>query len=323
MRCRENAAPQRAVDRALREGSRDEAETERKQREHAQSGLCCRPARRRFERDEADQRQTDPAPEEAELLKRSERVKPVEPRAVSEKDGSVPEARRVAGRLEITRQVIPGDRMGTTILTPRENVMFDPGRLTALLVAVSFAAGLNLYVTVAVLGLLARFHVLNLPAGLSALDQTWVIALAIALSLIEAFADKIPYFDLAWNAVHTFIRVPAAAILAYQAANTLSPGERALVTVVAAAIAGVAHTAKTSARVAVSATPEPFTNAALSTGEDVAAAGITWIATVHPYIGASIVVVALLVIVLLTRWLMRGARRVFARLRHEPATLSG
>ena len=201
--------------------------------------------------------------------------------------------------------------------------MLDPGRLTALLVAVSFAAGLNLYVTVAVLGLLGRFHVLNLPPGLSALDQTWVIALAIGLSVIEAVTDKIPYFDLVWNAVHTFIRVPAAAILAYQAANTLSPGEHALVTVAAAAIAAVAHTAKTSARVAVSATPEPFTNAALSTAEDVGAAGITWVATVHPYIGAAIVLVALLMIVLLTRWLMQGARRVFARLRDELAPSSG
>ena len=195
--------------------------------------------------------------------------------------------------------------------------MFDPGRLTALLVAVSFAAGLNLYVTVAVLGLLGRFHVLNLPPGLSLLDHTWVIALAIGLSLIEAFADKIPYVDLVWNAVHTFIRIPAAAILAYQATTHLSPGEHALVTVLAAAIAGVAHTAKTSARVAVSTTPEPISNAVLSTSEDLAAAGITWVATVHPYVGAAIVVVALGVIVLLTRWLMRGARRAIARLRGD------
>ncbi len=201
--------------------------------------------------------------------------------------------------------------------------MFDPGRLTALVVAVSFAAGLNLYVTVAVLGLLGRFHVLQLPSGLSALDQTWVIALAIGLSVVEAVADKIPYFDLIWNTVHTFIRVPAAAILAYQASNHLSPAERALVTVVAAAIAGVAHTAKTSARVAVSSTPEPVSNALLSTSEDVAAAGITWVATVHPYIGAAIVVIALLIMVLLIRWLMLGARRAFARLRDELAPSSG
>jgi len=201
--------------------------------------------------------------------------------------------------------------------------MFDPGRVTALIVAVSFAAGLNLYVTVAVLGLLSRFHWLNLPPGLSMLDQTWVIVLAIGLSVIEAVADKIPYFDLIWNAVHTFIRIPAAAILAYQATTHLSPGEHALVTVLAAAIAGVAHTAKTSARVAVSTTPEPISNAVLSTSEDLAAAGITWVATVHPYIGAAIVVVAFGLIVLLIRWLMSGARRAIARLRNDPATSSG
>jgi hypothetical protein len=102
----------------------------------------------------------------------------------------------------------------------------------------------------------------------------------------------------------------------------LSPGEHALVTVMAAAIAGVAHTAKTSARVAVSATPEPFTNAALSTAEDLGAAGITWIATVHPYVAASIVMVALLVIVLLVRQLIVGVRRVFADLRRGPAPSS-
>lgn len=195
--------------------------------------------------------------------------------------------------------------------------MFDPGRLTALLVAVSFAAGLNLYVTVAVLGLLGRFHVLALPPGLSVLDHTWVIALAIGLSVIEAVADKIPYFDLLWNAVHTFIRVPAAAILAYQASNHLSAAEHALVTIAAAAIAGVAHTAKTSARVAVSATPEPISNAVLSGSEDIAAAGITWVATRHPYVGAGIVVVALLVCVLLVRCLMKGARLAMARLRGD------
>jgi hypothetical protein len=201
--------------------------------------------------------------------------------------------------------------------------MFDPGRLAALLVAVSFAAGLNLYITVAALGLLSRFHVLTLPPGLSLLDHTWVIALAVALTIIEAFADKIPYFDLVWNAVHTFIRVPAAAILAYQATNTLSPSEHALVTIAAAVIAGIAHTAKTSARAAVSATPEPFSNAILSTGEDLSAAGVTWIATVHPYIGAAIAIAALVVIVLMVKTLMKGVRRVIARLRSGPAPYPG
>lgn len=198
--------------------------------------------------------------------------------------------------------------------------MFNPARLTALLVAVSFAAGLNLYITVAALGLLARFHVLQLPPGLSALDHTWVIALAIALAVVEAVADKVPYFDLVWNAVHTFIRVPAAALMAYQAANTLSPPEHLLVTAVAAAVAAASHTAKTSARVAVSASPEPVSNIVLSTAEDAGAAAVTWIATVHPYIGGGIALAGLVLIVLFVRRLLRGLRAVLARLRGGPTS---
>jgi hypothetical protein len=200
---------------------------------------------------------------------------------------------------------------------PREVVMFQSSHLIALLIAVSFAAGLNLYVTVAALGLLGRFHILQLPPGLALLDHTWVISLAVGLSVLEAVADKIPYFDLVWNALHTFIRVPAAALLAYQASHGLAPGEQALVTVAAAAIAGVSHVAKTSARVAVSASPEPVSNFALSTWEDFTAAGITWVATVHPYVGAGIALGALLLILLLVRRVMRGVRGVLARLRGE------
>jgi hypothetical protein len=206
-----------------------------------------------------------------------------------------------------------------TIGAQREVVMFQPSHLIALLIAVSFAVGLNLYVTVAVLGLLGRFHFLALPPGLEILGHTWVIATAVTLSVIEAVADKIPYFDLVWNAVHTFIRVPAAALLAYQASHQLPPGEQALVTVAAAAIAGVSHAAKTSARVAVSASPEPVSNFALSTWEDFTAAGVTWVATVHPYVGAGIAIGFLVLIALLLRRILRGIRVVLARLRGEPA----
>ncbi|HVG26909.1 MAG TPA: DUF4126 domain-containing protein [Acidobacteriaceae bacterium] len=197
--------------------------------------------------------------------------------------------------------------------------MLNPARLTALLVAISFAVGLNLYVTVAALGLLARFQVLELPAGLALLGHTWVIAVAIGLSVVEAVADKIPYADLVWNALHTFVRVPAAALLAYQASNALSPGERAMVTVGAAVVAGVSHAAKSSARVAVSATPEPVSNVVLSTSEDVAAAGITWLATVHPFAAAGLVVAMMVVIGLLVRKVVRGIRTGLARLRGGPS----
>ena len=203
--------------------------------------------------------------------------------------------------------------------------LLNPGRLVALLVAVSFAAGLNLYITVAALGQHGRFDVLQLPSGLAALQQTWVIALAAGLAVVEFVADKIPYFDLVWNALHTFIRIPAAALLAYQASNQLSPDEHLLVTAVAAVVAGISHTAKTSARVAVSASPEPVSNAVLSTSEDIGAAGLTWLATVHPYVSAGIVVAVLLVLVLLVRQIVQGVRGVWARLqrgRPEPGRLA-
>src|ERR1700752_14685 len=100
--------------------------------------------------------------------------------------------------------------------------------LVALIVAVSFAAGLNVYATVATLGLLAHAGVLVLPASLHLLESWWVIGASAALFGVEFFADKVPAFDLVWHALHTFIRVPVAALLAWRATATLSPGEQLL-----------------------------------------------------------------------------------------------
>ena len=99
--------------------------------------------------------------------------------------------------------------------------------LVALLVATSFAAGLNVYATVGTLGLLARFGVLPLPDSLRLLESGWIIAASIVLFVIEFLADKVPAFDLIWNALHTFVRVPIAALLAYAATSQLSPGKTA------------------------------------------------------------------------------------------------
>src|SRR5450755_2416846 len=109
--------------------------------------------------------------------------------------------------------------------------------IVALLIATSFAAGLNVYATVGTLGLLGHYHVLVLPDGLHALQDWWVIAIAAAMFVVEFFADKIPAFDLIWNAMHTFIRIPVAALLAYRATATLSPGEQMLATIVGGLIA--------------------------------------------------------------------------------------
>ncbi len=175
----------------------------------------------------------------------------------------------------------------------------------ALLVAVSFAAGLNVYATVATLGLLAHAGVLELPPTLHVLESWYVIAASGALFAVEFFADKVPAFDLIWNALHTFIRVPVAALLAYQATSALSPGEQAVATIAGGLIALAAHGGKTAARAAVTPSPEPFSNITLSLAEDGLAVSLTWMATWKPYIAAGIVAVLLLLTIVLMRWVWR------------------
>ena len=191
--------------------------------------------------------------------------------------------------------------------------------LVALLVATSFAAGLNVYATVATLGLLAHAGVLPLPPTLQLLSNWWVIAASGVLFAIEFFADKIPAFDLVWNALHTFIRVPVAALLAYRATATLSPWEQLAATVAGGAIALAAHGGKTAVRVAVTPSPEPISNWTLSLGEDGLAIFLTWFATQHPYAAIAIVGLLLIVIIVLTRWVVRSLRALFRGAEHELA----
>ena len=185
------------------------------------------------------------------------------------------------------------------------------GELFALLVAIGFAAGLNLYATVAALGLLARFGHLPLPPGLQILQSWPVIAASCTLFGIEFFADKIPAFDLVWNALHTFIRVPVAGLLAYRATSQLSLEHQLLATLLGAGVALIAHGGKTAARTAVTPSPEPLSNIVLSLGEDVLAIGLTWLATQHPYVAGSLAVLLAIVVVLLTRWVIRAMRALF------------
>jgi len=191
--------------------------------------------------------------------------------------------------------------------------------LFALLAAIGFAAGLNLYATVAVLGLLARFGHLPLPPGLQLLEGWPVIAASSALFVIEFFADKIPAFDLIWNALHTFIRVPVAGLLAFQATRHLSPEMQLLATLLGAAVALAAHGGKTAARAAVTPSPEPFSNITLSLGEDALAIGLTWLATRHPYVAGTVAVVFVVIIFVLVRFVIRALRALFVGAEHELA----
>ena len=185
----------------------------------------------------------------------------------------------------------------------------------ATMVAVSFAAGLNLYATTATLGLLARANLLTLPPQLGLLADDWVIGVSLVLFAIEFFADKIPVFDLIWNVVQTFVRVPAAALLAWAAATPLSPTAQLLAAVAAAGIAFVAHSGKLAMRGAASSSPEPFSNILLSLIEDAVAIGLTWFASEYPYLAAAIALVLLVITVLLIRWAWKLTKAAGRRVR--------
>ena len=185
------------------------------------------------------------------------------------------------------------------------------------LLGTSFASGLNLYATVAALGLLHRFHVIDLPPSLQVLSHTAVLAVAIALYAVEFVADKIPYVDSVWDVVHTFIRPPAAAILAYSAVGQMPEGWRLAAALLAGGVALTSHGTKASARVAINTSPEPFSNSAASLAEDGLAIGLSWLASVHPILTAVIVVVLLAgsawVLYKLFHFLKNSLRRLLAR----------
>ncbi len=190
----------------------------------------------------------------------------------------------------------------------------NPIQTLSLVLGAGFSSGLNLYATVATLGLLQRFGVVHLPASLQVLAHPWVLGIAIALYLIEFCADKVPYLDTVWDFVHTFIRPPAAAVLAYGAAGGAGAEWRWGAALLAGGVALTSHGTKASARAAVNTSPEPFSNWALSFGEDVLAVWLTWLATTHPVATALIVVALVALSAFLLYHLFRFARRALRRL---------
>lgn len=192
-------------------------------------------------------------------------------------------------------------------------VTFNSDQTVAMLAGTSFAAGLNVYATVGALGLLARAGVIHLPATLDLLQSWWIIGISLAMFGLEFFADKVPGFDLIWNAMQTFVRVPVAAYLAYAATSHLSFGMQIASAALGGAIAFAAHGGKTALRAAVTPSPEPFSNMALSLGEDIGAISLSWVAVQHPYVAAAVVAVLLVVVILMVRWVVRALRSLFRR----------
>jgi hypothetical protein len=192
---------------------------------------------------------------------------------------------------------------------------FTTNEILAVAIAASFAAGLNVYATVATLGVLSHVHGFQLPPALHILGSWPVITVCAILFGLEFFADKIPVVDLIWNALNTFVKVPVATLLSYGAAQHLSPALQVAVATLGGAIALISHGSKLAMRTAVTPSPEPFSNIALSFGEDVAAISLTWFATRHPIIASGIVAICLVMAILAIRYLVRAFQRLFQQMR--------
>jgi uncharacterized protein DUF4126 len=177
-----------------------------------------------------------------------------------------------------------------------------------------FAAGINLYATVAMLGLSNRFHWVDLPAQYRVFDNNWIIGAAIVLYLAEFVADKIPWVDSLWDAVHTVIRPAGGALIAVASIGHATPGMQGIAAIAGAALATSTHAAKAGARVVANTSPEPFSNWALSFAEDGFVLGLGLLALTHPVAAGVVVIAGLLVIVAGARVLTRAIRR---RLRSE------
>jgi hypothetical protein len=183
----------------------------------------------------------------------------------------------------------------------------------------SFAAGLNLYATVAILGLASRFDWVALPPQFKVFDNDIVIGAAIVMYIIEFVADKIPWVDSIWDGVHTVIRPIGGALIAVATLGHASPTVQGLVALLGGSLAAGSHFTKAGTRAVANASPEPFTNWLLSLTEDAFVIALGFIALKYPVIAALVVLVCVVLMVMFAAWIVRAVRR---RWRRPSATLS-
>ena len=177
----------------------------------------------------------------------------------------------------------------------------------------SFAAGLNLYATVAILGLASRFDWVQLPPQFKVFDNDIVIGAAIVMYLIEFVADKVPWVDSIWDAVHTVIRPVGGALIAVATLGDASPTIQGLVALLGGSLAASTHFTKAGTRAVANASPEPFSNWILSLAEDVFVVGLGFVALKYPIVAALVVIVGMILIVSFAAWIVRAVRRRWAR----------
>ncbi len=185
--------------------------------------------------------------------------------------------------------------------------------LAGLLAGTSLASGLRLYATIAVLGFLGRTGAVVLPPGLVILTHPWVIVTAASLYLVEFLADKIPYVDSIWDAVHTFVRVPASALLAYAGLSGAPEHWRVIAALLCGGVTLSAHGLKSTARVAVNTSPEPASNWAASFAEDGTVAILLWLAIAHPAAAVAAAAFVVAIAVVAAFWIRRFLRRLLGR----------
>jgi hypothetical protein len=192
----------------------------------------------------------------------------------------------------------------------------------ALAMGAAWVSGINLYASVATLGLLGRFADLQLPGELSALTNWWVIGVALALYVIEFIADKIPFIDSAWDAVHTFIRVPAGAVLAAAAFGEFDKGIQVIAFLIGGGLALSSHGTKAATRAVINTSPEPVTNVAASLTEDVVAVSSVLLAAFYPILIVIVVVIGLIISLIVLPKTIRYFRAIIGKLRGKPGTAS-
>jgi hypothetical protein len=191
------------------------------------------------------------------------------------------------------------------------------GTIEALSLAMGSAwtSGINLYATVAALGIANQAGMIQLPPDLQVLGHPAVIAIACIMYFIEFFADKVPYVDSGWDALHTFIRVPAGAILAARSLGDMNPALELVAVLAGGSIALAAHGTKAATRLAINASPEPFSNWTASVAEDISVFGSIWLMFNHPVIMMILVLVFLALTVWLVPKIFRFVKRGFQALR--------
>jgi hypothetical protein len=173
----------------------------------------------------------------------------------------------------------------------------------------SLAAGVNLYATVMLLGLASRYGWVDLPEQFQAFNNLWVIGIAAALYVVEFFADKIPWVDTIWDTVHTFIRPVGGALIAVATLGEATPAVEGLVALLGGTVAAGSHVTKAGTRAAANASPEPFSNWALSLAEDIFVVFLGVVTLQYPLVALAVSLVILVVLALTVRFIWRWLRR--------------